>query len=112
LDSSLDPSYLSFDPIATLTTSPQTITGLTAGTKYHLKVHDQRTAYGIVGYDDITSDVQIYITTPRSNMDFQVWYESPVCGFEFRKRDLHKRWDGLLVCWKDLDERNPQDTHQ
>lgn len=32
-----------------------------------------------------------------------------VCGFRFRSRDMQKRWDGLMVCAKDYETRNPQD---
>lgn len=33
----------------------------------------------------------------------------PVCGKEYRASEYRKRWDGLWVCWKDYEERHPQD---
>jgi len=32
-----------------------------------------------------------------------------VCGFEYRWKDIKKRWDGLYVCPSDYEERHPQD---
>lgn len=32
-----------------------------------------------------------------------------VCGFEFHSHELHKRWDGLMVCRDDWEPRHPQD---
>lgn len=32
-----------------------------------------------------------------------------VCGFKFHSDKLRKRWDGLFVCDKDWEARNPQD---
>lgn len=32
-----------------------------------------------------------------------------VCGFKFKASDLHKRWDGLMVCSDDYETRHPQD---
>lgn len=32
-----------------------------------------------------------------------------VCGFHFKAEQLKKRWDGLMVCDKDFEFRNPQD---
>lgn len=31
------------------------------------------------------------------------------CGFEFKASKLRKRWDGLMVCSKDWEPRQPQD---
>ena len=33
-----------------------------------------------------------------------------VCGFSYYHSDLKKRWDGLLVCDPDYEERHPQDS--
>ena len=32
-----------------------------------------------------------------------------VCGFEFYNYELHERWDKLMVCDKDFENRHPQD---
>jgi hypothetical protein len=32
-----------------------------------------------------------------------------VCGFKFHSDRMRKRWDGLFVCEKDWETRNPQD---
>lgn len=32
-----------------------------------------------------------------------------VCGFQFHSSMLKKRWDGLMVCKDDWEERHPQD---
>lgn len=32
-----------------------------------------------------------------------------VCGFKFKSDQLHKRWDGRMVCKEDFELRNPQD---
>jgi len=32
-----------------------------------------------------------------------------VCGFKFKETDLRKRWDGLMVCERDWEQRHPQD---
>lgn len=32
-----------------------------------------------------------------------------VCGFRFYGSELRKRWDGLMVCKEDYEERQPQD---
>lgn len=31
------------------------------------------------------------------------------CGFKYKMSQLRKRWDGLLVCSKDYEIRQPQD---
>lgn len=31
------------------------------------------------------------------------------CGFKFKFSELRKRWDGLYVCIKDYEARQPQD---
>lgn len=31
-----------------------------------------------------------------------------VCGFQYRLRELKKRWDGLMVCKSDFDPRPPE----
>lgn len=31
------------------------------------------------------------------------------CGFKYRRSELRKRWDGLLVCRKDWEPRHPQE---
>ena len=38
------------------------------------------------------------------------WRECPVCGFDYLRSEMVFRWDGVLVCRADNDERNPQDT--
>jgi len=38
------------------------------------------------------------------------WRECPVCGFDYLRSEMVTRWDGLLVCQADNDERNPQET--
>lgn len=37
------------------------------------------------------------------------WAECDRCGFDFRIKELKKTWDGLLVCDKDWEPRQPQD---
>lgn len=32
-----------------------------------------------------------------------------VCGFRYRMSQLRKRWDGVMVCSEDFEERHPQD---
>lgn len=32
-----------------------------------------------------------------------------VCGFKYKASELRKRWDGLRVCSKDFETRQPQD---
>lgn len=32
-----------------------------------------------------------------------------VCGFKFKGDELQKRWDGLMTCKQDFEERQPQD---
>lgn len=32
-----------------------------------------------------------------------------VCGFKHKSGELRKRWDGLMVCDKDWEQRHPQD---
>lgn len=31
------------------------------------------------------------------------------CGRKFKASDLQKRWDGLMVCREDFEQRHPQD---
>jgi hypothetical protein len=38
------------------------------------------------------------------------WRTCPVCDFEYPRSEMVTRWDGLLVCRADNDERNPQET--
>jgi hypothetical protein len=33
-----------------------------------------------------------------------------VCGFDYKRSQLKKRWDGALVCNKDWEQRHPQDN--
>ena len=33
-----------------------------------------------------------------------------VCGFKTHSDDMRERWDGLLVCSEDWEERHPLDT--
>ena len=37
------------------------------------------------------------------------WRVCDVCGFYTRASDSSKRWDGLMVCRADFEERHPQD---
>lgn len=37
------------------------------------------------------------------------WVECEVCGLEYRKSQMRKRWDGYIVCPKDFELRHPQD---
>ena len=32
-----------------------------------------------------------------------------VCGFQYKGSQLRKRWDGMMVCRDDFEERHPQD---
>ena len=32
-----------------------------------------------------------------------------VCGFKFKADELRKRWDGMMVCSRDYEERHPQE---
>lgn len=32
-----------------------------------------------------------------------------VCGFKYKASELRKRWDGMMVCAGDFEERHPQD---
>ena len=32
-----------------------------------------------------------------------------VCGFKFKESSLRKRWDGLMVCERDWEQRHPQE---
>jgi hypothetical protein len=32
-----------------------------------------------------------------------------VCGFVYHGQELRKRWDGLMVCPADFEQRHPQD---
>lgn len=35
--------------------------------------------------------------------------ECDVCGFKFKACDLRQRWDGMMVCEDDYEERHPMD---
>lgn len=37
------------------------------------------------------------------------WAVCDRCGFDYRIKDLKMTWDGLLVCDKDWEPRQPQD---
>jgi hypothetical protein len=37
------------------------------------------------------------------------WVVCDVCGFDIRAADAMERWDGLIVCPEDYEERHPQD---
>lgn len=37
------------------------------------------------------------------------WKICDVCGFKYRASQTSKRWDGLMVCREDFEERHPQD---
>ena len=32
-----------------------------------------------------------------------------VCGFKYKASELQKRWDGVMVCPADFEQRHPQD---
>jgi hypothetical protein len=32
-----------------------------------------------------------------------------LCGFKFKASELKKRWDGMMVCSEDFEQRHPQD---
>lgn len=32
-----------------------------------------------------------------------------VCGFKYKRSQTRKRWDNMIVCDKDYEERHPQD---
>jgi hypothetical protein len=32
-----------------------------------------------------------------------------ICGFKFKASQLRKRWDNLMVCTSDYEQRHPQD---
>lgn len=34
--------------------------------------------------------------------------ECDICGFDFLRSELHERWDGLIVCSEDFEEKDPQ----
>jgi hypothetical protein len=49
-------------------------------------------------------------------MSYQTHYVSgdangicDVCGFQYKLSQLRKRWDGMMVCRADFEERHPQD---
>ena len=33
----------------------------------------------------------------------------PVCGFKKKSGEMRKRWDGVMVCKDDWEQRHPQD---
>lgn len=35
-----------------------------------------------------------------------------VCGFKYKANQLQKRWDGLMVCEKDYEQRHPMDLYK
>jgi hypothetical protein len=37
------------------------------------------------------------------------WVECQSCGLEYRKSQMRRRWDGLIVCQYDWEPRHPQD---
>ncbi len=36
------------------------------------------------------------------------WTYCAVCGFDYRRSELRKRWDGALVCTKDWEPEHPR----
>lgn len=38
------------------------------------------------------------------------WGICDVCGFRFYHSQLARRWDGLMTCDADFEDRHPQDT--
>lgn len=38
------------------------------------------------------------------------WMICDVCGFQYRRSQMRKRWDGAWVCPKDYERRHPQDS--
>ena len=37
------------------------------------------------------------------------WLICDECGFKYRRSEMHKRWDGFMVCEKDFEPRHPQE---
>jgi len=37
------------------------------------------------------------------------WMICDLCGGQFRRSQIQKRWDGLMVCKADFEPRHPQD---
>ena len=37
------------------------------------------------------------------------WRICDVCGFRYRASETKKRWDGMIVCDEDFEQRHPQD---
>jgi hypothetical protein len=37
------------------------------------------------------------------------WRICDQCGFKYRASETVKRWDGLMVCFEDFEQRHPQD---
>ena len=37
------------------------------------------------------------------------WMICDVCGGQYRRSVVRQRWDNLMVCPKDFEQRNPQD---
>lgn len=37
------------------------------------------------------------------------WLICDECGFKYRRSEMLKRWDGVMVCQKDHEHRHPQE---
>ena len=47
---------------------------------------------------------------PRNHLDLGNWNAvCDVCGQKYKASQLRKRWDGLMVCSHDWEQRHPQD---
>jgi hypothetical protein len=47
---------------------------------------------------------------PKDYLDLGNWNAiCDVCGFKYKDTELRKRWDGLMVCPSDYEQRHPQD---
>lgn len=52
------------------------------------------------------------ITSPSGADSYRAgdnWAICDECGFQYRRSELRKRWDGLLVCRKDWEPQHPQE---
>lgn len=49
-------------------------------------------------------------TRPHNTLVLGEWIAiCDVCGFRFHSGDLRERWDGMMVCRDDWEERHPSD---
>lgn len=46
----------------------------------------------------------------QNNLQWGAWNAiCDSCGLKFKSHELQRRWDGLMVCSKDYEQRHPQD---